>query len=126
MSVTEGNVKPFLVPRIAPIDLTQADLLKQQEQMTSDPNRKKELKLLAALESRYAQQSQAAQQLVQDAALSQNPIKPNDIIMGGAWHSAAKLQRGIQQDRAAVQYNTGLPAGYMGQRKNVGNPFYGA
>ena len=131
MSVTDGYRRdardpgPQTVLRVAPVNDSQAALLRQQQLMTSDPARQQELQLLAALEQRYAQQAAQAQQGVQDATLNQNPLKKGDFLMGSPWQSAAKMQRGMLRDRAAAQYNAGLPAGYMGQRKSLGDQFYG-
>lgn len=100
---------PVTVLKQAPIDYSAV-------LNTKDP-------LLAALELRYAQQVQQAQQGVQDAAL----LPTGDFIMGSPQQQAAKIRRAILRQQAAEQYNRGIPVGSDIQKKDIGgNPFYGA
>ena len=117
-----GNVPPFTVLKTAVLEKNAGNMLRSQANRETDPARKTELLYLAALEDKFALKAQAAQQLVQDATLAPGA----DPILPGAKQMIAMSNRGRMRDQAAREYNAALPIGYMGGKKDVGNPFYGA
>jgi hypothetical protein len=106
-SIRGDNAGPMMFPRKVAIDPYLG--------ASTDP-------YIRALEMRYAQQMQAGQQGVQDAALAPG----GDIIFGSPKQSSAKMNRGKMAEQAALEYNRNLPLGSALPRKNVLNPFYGA
>ena len=119
------DVGPQMFPRVVKPELSQAKLLLDQAKMTADPARQRELMYIAALEQKYAVKAAEGQQGVQNALLAPGLLR-GDFIYGSPGQSMAKMNRGMIRDRAAQEYNNNLPIGYTGQRKDIGNPFYGA
>jgi len=121
-----GYTVPFLIDRSTRAG--QAKNLAEQAGRATDPNEKSRLEYMAALESKYAEATNDAQQGVQDAATRPRIafVKGSGTVPGmDLQYQKAKSDRGAARDRAAWEYNAKLPAGYAGPRKGWGNPFYG-
>jgi hypothetical protein len=103
---------PQTVLRTVPVNLQQRDAIRQQANLTRDPQLKTKLLALAGAEEVFAYAMAAAQQVVQDAIMA-----GAEWIYGDARYMAAVALRGLMVDAAVRDYNVQIPVDFYAEWK---------